>query len=276
MFISSTKHKILPSSSRSVQIGPNSVSGYIPHLKQIKILLNSINNTPKKLSVDCVIHNKSLHVYVNNFNVIVLDGEYSYKSIYNISSSYDVENKSILDVLKKLKLKIMNTNFTKFIFDAFIYSSFYDIVIDYKVEQNIYLPDITKKIFSKLYFDKKIIVDIENSNFVFPFLDKYIQDYLSKVLIYSYNNEDKIPNNIKKRLDDFDKIIVPFKQKDSADVVITMYISYLSNDKENNITLFTCDHFANIMDYYNIFMNDVNMNIVCNLNQILDDIENLL
>ena len=252
--------------------------------KSTQSLLKSLENVLNFIILSFEIYDNSLFVLVDNIPLIVIDGKYAYKSVFNKNRIYNTNIiHGINENLSKLKSEIERdkTYFYELIIDSYLFNYFDEInVLDdssnkydyehYKIQSISNVKNIIES------FNTKVIVDIENSTTLFPLLS----DYMTNVtLIYSTYNEKSIPNKIKKQLSEYNLYKVPFQQKDAADIIVIMYSSFVSNNLQGDVILFTCDHFAKVMKYFKDDLLGPNyFDIFCNINnffQFLNNIESL-
>ena len=248
-----------------------------PKLNKNLLLLKSISDSLPLLSFDVKIDNNHLVFIISEFKTnIYIDG---FNSISNsFGSNQPINNNNIYERINTLRRNIIENSDQFYIwisdiilFVLFTSSKSLDFVkIDYSID-----PEEVQQVLRKdaspwlgTFFDD-VIVDIENSSKFFPLMDEY---YLSNVspkplLIYAKDNYMSLPRTIRNNFENYAVEEIPFSQKDAADVaVIITVIKDVYSEDYNTISLFTCDHFAKIIETYSEDFEPVKINSYCNFN----------
>jgi len=240
--------------------------------KSTQRLLQSLENISNLIKLSFEIYNNSLFVVTNNIPLIIIDGEMAYKSMFNSNIFYNVNIIKDTNIkLSKLKSDIENNKneFYSLIIDSYAFRFFNKVIFldsntdsEKYINYKFYSMIQTKNIINDIGIN--VVVDIENSTTLFPLLSEYMDNV---TLIYSTYNKSSIPNVIKEKISKYNLYEVPFQQKDSADIAVIMYSSYISNVIHGDVILFTCDHFAKVMQYLkNDLLSDNDFYIFCNIN----------
>jgi len=248
-----------------------------PEMNKNVLLLKSISDSLPLLSFDVKIDKNHIVFIISEFKTyIYIDG---FNSINNpFGSNQPINNNNMYKRINTLRNNIIKNSDQFYIFISniilfvlFTFDKSLDFIkIDYSID-----PDEVKQVLEEYaipwlgnFFDD-VIVDIENSSKLFPLFTKY---YLSNVspkplLIYAKDNYMYLPRIIRNNIENYNVKEILFSQKDAADVaVIITVVKDVYSGYYNTISLFTCDHFAKIIETYSEEFEPVKINSYCNFN----------